>query len=262
VSQDRVSEDSGDIFSVKPIERLLEAQRRIIELSEKKGIRISVIGGGPAALEVAGNVWRLGKNDCRHMPRIQLLAGREFMSRYSKKIRRRARKSLIKRDISIIESGYVKEVKTGQITLESGEKYSCDFIFLAHGVHPSGIFKASGLPTGPDGGLLVNRYLQSTEYSEIFGGGDCIYFQDRPLDKVGVYAVRENPVIFANLMASLEGGSLISFDPGGDYLLVYNMGDDTGILMKKWLVMGGRPAFIIKDYIDRKFMAKFQAIER
>jgi len=25
--------------------------------------------------------------------------------------------------------------------------------------------------------------------------------------------------------------------------------------------MSGRPAFMIKDYIDRKFMVKFQAIE-
>jgi hypothetical protein len=32
--------------------------------------------------------------------------------------------------------------------------------------------------------------------------------------------------------------------------------------MKKWLVMSGRAAFMIKDYIDRKFMTKFQAIER
>jgi NADH dehydrogenase FAD-containing subunit len=262
VSRDHVSEDRGDIFSVKPIERLLEAQRRIMELSENKDIHVSVIGGGPAALEVAGNVWRLGKDHCRNRPRISLFAGRGLMSRYSDKIRKRAIKSLKKRHITIIESGYVKDVKTGQITLETKEDFSCDFIFLAHGVHPSNIFRASGLPTGPDGGLLVNQYLQCTEYPEMFGGGDCIYFQDHPLDKVGVYAVRENPVIFNNLLASLEGGALIPFDPGGDYLLVYNMGDHTGILMKKWLVMSGRLAFMIKDYIDRRFITKFQAIEK
>ena len=262
VSQDNVTENSGDIYSVKPIEKLLEAQRRIIELLDKKDISVSVVGGGPAALEVAGNVWRLGKEHCRNMPHIAVFAGRELMSRYSKKIRKLARRSLSKRDIAIIESGYVKDVRTGHVTLDTGEEFPCDFIFLAHGVHPSEIFRASGLPTGPDGGLLVNQYLQCTEYPEIFGGGDCIYFQDSPLNKVGVYAVRENPVIFANLMASLEGGPLTPFDPGGDYLLVYNMGDNTGILMKKWLVMSGRLAFMIKDYIDRKFMVKFQAIER
>jgi NADH dehydrogenase FAD-containing subunit len=111
------------------------------------------------------------------------------------------------------------------------------------------------------GGLLVNKYLQCTAHPEIFGGGDCIYFKDRPLDKVGVYAVRQNPVLYQNLMASLEETVLQPFDPGG-YHLIFNMGDDTGILRKKRLVFGERLAFLIKDHIDRKFIRKFQAIEQ
>jgi len=39
------------------------------------------------------------------------------------------------------------------------------------------------------------------------------------------------------------------------------MGDGTGVLRKKWILFEGRLAFIIKDYIDRKFMKKFQSIE-
>jgi NADH dehydrogenase FAD-containing subunit len=170
--------------------------------------------------------------------------------------------SLKKRGIKILEKDYVKDIKAGRITLESGQRYNTDFIFLALGVKPSPIFKESDLPTGPDGGLVVNKYLQCTAYPEIFGGGDCIYFKDRPLDKVGVYAVRQNPVLYQNLMASLEETVLQPFDPGGDYLLIFNMGDDTGILRKKRLVFGGRLAFLIKDHIDRKFIRKFQAIEQ
>jgi hypothetical protein len=49
-----------------------------------------------------------------------------------------------------------------------------------------------------------------------------IYFKNQPLDKVGVYAVRENQVLYQNLMASIEGRALQPFDPGGDYLLIFN----------------------------------------
>jgi NADH dehydrogenase FAD-containing subunit len=108
---------------------------------------------------------------------------------------------------------------------------------------------------------LVNAYLQCTEHPEIFGDGDCIYFQDHPLDKVGVYAVRENPVIYHNLMARLEGAALRVFDPGGDYLLIFNMGDGNGIFMKRRIIFQDKLAFKIKDYIDIKFMRKFQEIE-
>ena len=66
------------------------------------------------------------------------------------------------------------------------------------------------------GGLLVNKYLQCTAHPEIFGGGRCIYLKDRPLDKVGVYAVRQNPILYQNLMASLEETVLQPFDPVGE----------------------------------------------
>ena len=69
------------------------------------------------------------------------------------------------------------------------------------------------------------------------------------------------PVLYHNLMAALEGEPLQVFNPGGDYLLIFNMGDGKGVLKKKWLTFDGRLAFVIKDYIDRKFMKKFQAIE-
>ena len=114
------------------------------------------------------------------------------------------------------------------------------------------------MAVGPDGGLLVNRYLQSPDYPEIFGGGDCISFAPQPLDKVGVYAVRENPILFHNLKAYLQDKELMPFDPGGDYLLIFNLGNGQGVLRKKRLFFTGKLAFWIKDWIDKKFMAKFQ----
>lgn len=104
----------------------------------------------------------------------------------------------------------------------------------------------------------MNRFLQHPDYPEIFGGGDCIWYQDQPLDKVGVYAVRENPVLFHNLKAYLQGESLQGFDPGGEYLLIFNLGNRQGVLRKKWFQLTGGIAFMIKDFIDRKFMKDFQ----
>ena len=256
-----IDDDAKDIFTVKPIERLIEAQKRLLELVSVKEITVGIVGGGPSSAEIAGNVWRLTRGFNKMMPKIQIFAGNRFMSRFPDKVRRKVAESLTRRKIEILEHGYAKAIQSGKVVLESGRSYDSNVIFLAQGVRPSPIFKVSGLPTGPDNGLLTNKYLQSPAYSNIFGGGDCIYFKDRPLDKVGVYAVRENPVLYHNLMVSLEGGKLQAFDPGTDYLLIFNMGDGTGVLKKKWLLFGGRLAFVIKDYIDRKFMRRFQSME-
>ena len=253
--------ETKNIYTSKPIERLLEARDRIKASLSEKSLRIGVVGGGPSSVEIGGNVWKLCKNKPNSAD-ITVFAGSTLMARFPEGIQKRARKSLLNRGIKIFEGKRIKGIKDSSVVLDTGETYAFDFIFLGLGVRPNPIFKNSNLPVGPDDGLLVNKYLQSTEYKDMFGGGDCIYFKDQPLNKVGVYAVRENPVLLHNLMAQLEGRALQPFNPGGDYLLIFNMGDETGILKKKWITFSGKLAFTIKDYIDIKFMKKFQAIEK
>lgn len=256
-----VAGDDQDIFLVKPIERLLEAKQRFIEFVAQKKVAVGIVGGGPSAAEISGNLLQLARENEGRAPSITIFSGRRLMDRFPEPVRGRVERNLKRRGVRIIEKDYVEAVKSGRIYIRSGQTHAVDVVFLALGVVPSAMFKASGLPTGPDGGLRVNRFLQSTAYPNLFGGGDCIYFEDAPLDKVGVYAVRQNPVLFHNLKAALEGNALQPFGPGGDYLLIFNLGERTGVLHKRWLTFGGRPAFIAKDFIDRRFMQKFQSIE-
>jgi NADH dehydrogenase FAD-containing subunit len=151
-----------------------------------------------------------------------------------------------------------REVQDGRAVLDNGTSLAYDFAFLALGIEPPPLFRDSGLPIGEDGGLLVDTHLQGVEHPEIFGGGDCISFGPRPLDKVGVYAVRQNPVLLHNLLAALEGRELKVFEPQADYLLIFNLGDGRGIFRRRGWVWDGRPAFWLKDRIDRRFMRKFQ----
>ncbi len=262
VPQDGIAGGQEDIFTVKPIERLEAARNRLLELAGGGRVAIGIVGGGPSSAEIAGNILQLAKRRGLAPPEITIFSGSSFMKRFPAPVRRRVRDNLEGRGVRIVEGGYVQRVETRQVTLADGRHFRPQVIFLAVGVKPSPLFAASALPVGPEGGLLVNRYLQSPAHPEIFGGGDCIYFQDEPLDKVGVYAVRENPVLYHNLLAGLEGGELEAFAPGGDYLLIFNLGEGMGVLHKRWLTFGGRLAFLVKDYIDRKFMRRFQALEK
>ncbi len=256
-------EQPGNIYSVKPIEALMEARNKLKDLNLNRRVVVSVVGGGPSAAEVAGNIWQLSRKFKRNNPFvIRVFAGQRFMAGFPKEVSRRVRRILLRRGIEIVETGYVKFVDRDAVVLTSGAEFPSDFTFMALGVKPSAIFKTSGIPTGPDGGMRVNRFLQSVDYPEIFGGGDCIYFEDQPLDKVGVYAVRQNPVLCNNLMAALDGTPLEPFDPGPPYLLIFNLGGGVGVLKKNALVFSGRLAFWIKDFIDSRFMKKFQAVEK
>jgi NADH dehydrogenase FAD-containing subunit len=262
VNRDILEGDMAGIYTVKPIERLMSARDEILSRAARDTIAIGIVGGGPSAVEIAGNIHLLLQSPGMKPAGIRILTRSRIMPHHPEGIRTRAEASLGKRGIEIHENCMVQHISAGSVTEATGKRHDFDIIFLASGVEPNRVFRISGLETGPDGGLLVNRYLQHKQHEEIFGGGDCICFEEHPLDKVGVYAVRQNPVLLHNLMASLEGGDLIAFEPGGAYLLIFNLGDGTGILHKWRVQFGGRLAFKIKDQIDRKFMRSFQAFER
>jgi NADH dehydrogenase FAD-containing subunit len=251
------TQGAENVFTVKPIVSLLKARQVILNLIQSGRPRILIVGGGPAGLEIAGNAWRLVREN-RGIGRFTLLAGRKLFSRFPARVGRLARRSLLARGIELVEGSRLRKLEPNLARLDDGREYFFDIALLALGVRPSGPFRESGLPTGRDGGLLLNANLQSPGHPEIFGGGDCIVFQDKPLDKVGVYAIRQNPILYHNLMAALEGKGLRPFIPEDVYLLIFNLGDGRGIFWRKNWIFGGRLAFRIKDHIDRKFMRTFQ----
>ena len=252
-----ISGDQERIFTVKPIERLYEAREVIATQSTLRPLKVAVVGGGPAGAEISGNLRQL-LVESSHPAQVYLYAGHRFMGRFPEAVRDKSRSFLERAGVEIIENGYLQRIEDMRLVFDGEQSEALDFILLATGVHPSPFFKAAGMAVGPDGGLLVNRFLQHVDFPEIFGGGDCISFQEQELDKVGVYAVRENPVLFHNLKAMIQGQPLQAFDPGGDYLLIFNLGQGKGVLRKRWLNLSGRLAFRIKDWIDRKFIEQFQ----
>ena len=245
------------IITVKPIEKLLMARRRILSDLKTRDVKVTVVGGGPTGVEVAGNLERMARNetgDCR----ITLVAGSRLLAEFKPGVRRLALRSLNRRRVRVIEDARVNGVQDGQAELSNGDVLETDYAFMAVGVKPSPLFADSGLPTGGDGGMLVNQFLQSVDYPELFGGGDCICFEPQPLAKVGVYAVRQNPVLLHNLLGMLNGGPLQEFVPQATFLLALNMGDGTAVVRWHSLVWGGALGFALKNYIDRKFMREFQ----
>jgi NADH dehydrogenase FAD-containing subunit len=252
------SSEQDNIVAVKPVVNLLKAKHAILE-AVKTGTtwKYIVIGGGPAGVEVCSNLWRLlsvngGKG------KIVLIAGEMLMPGAPEKVRRLALQSLAGRGVETVEGSFVKTIEQDSVVLTDGRTFDFNLVFVAIGIRPAPLFADSGLPTGPDRGLLVNAHLQSIAHPEIFAGGDCASLQGHALAKVGVYAVRENPILFHNLKAALEGGEMMRFIPQSHYLLIFNMGNGRGIFWKKNWVWDGRLAFLLKDYIDRRFMKMFQ----
>ena len=247
-----------DVFPVKPIENLYAARERILSMAGKGRVRVGVCGGGPAAVEIAGNAHAAGKKGKGGGCRVQVFSAGPVLGGMPGRARRMAQSHLVKEGIEIFSGHPVLSVESGAVRLENEAVYPQGIVFLATGIRPPKIFTESKLETSPDGGLLVNRFLQSPAFPEIFGGGDCISFAPRPLARVGVHAVRQGPVLMNNLLARLNNGRLCPFEPQADYLVILNLGGGYGIFSRGAIRFGGRSAFWIKDFIDKTFMRKYR----
>jgi NADH dehydrogenase FAD-containing subunit len=257
VPMDLLDSTGADVFPVKPIENLLAARRKIREAGLGKKFRVIVVGGGSAAVEIAANLGHLGR-DTGKIGGITLVSRSAVLGDFPEKARAQARGALARWGVETIEGIAVESIDNGGVRLEDGANLEGDMVFVAIGIRPSSLFRDSRLPTAKDGGLLVNDSLQCVDHPELFGGGDCVSLEGSPLARVGVYAVRQNRPLHRNLSAFLDGRPLQRFDPGGDYLLILNLGDRMGLFRRKGIVWSGRLAFHLKDYLDTRFMRKFQ----
>jgi NADH dehydrogenase FAD-containing subunit len=259
VPLERLGGTGPGVVPVKPIAGLAAAREQILATatSADQPLRLLVVGGGPAGVEIAGNLCRLVEE--HHLnAELTLVAGSRLLGGFPPRLRTKAFDSLSLRQVTLCEGCRVVAVNHNRAVLDDGRFLAYDFAFVATGIVPPSVFRQSQLPVGPDGGLLVNAQLQSVGHPELFGGGDCIHFAPHPLDKVGVHAVRQNPILLHNLLAALENKTLQSYAPQRDYLLIFNLGDGRGLLRRNGFIIAGRPAFRLKDWIDRRFMRRFQ----
>ncbi|MHC1790728.1 FAD-dependent oxidoreductase [Solidesulfovibrio sp.] len=246
------------VYTAKPIENLLLARQAIESRVEAGGtVRVMVAGGGAAGFELAAGVLGLFDRLGVKTPSLTVAAPRGLLPGWPDRAGRLAEASLTRRGATICAARVVGLAGRGA-ALSDGTTRPCDFVLAATGTRPPDLFAAAGLSAEADGGLMVTARLQSPFHPEIFGGGDCIHFGPAPLPRAGVYAVRQGPVLAANLLAFLAGRELLPFrDTGKNYLALLNCGDGRAILRKGPFVAEGTWAMTLKDWIDRRFMRSF-----
>jgi len=248
-----------EAFLVKPIENLERVRVAILDKIQAGNTKILLIGAGPAGVELTGNILRLVRNHGAQAQVKLASATDRILPNTTHRAARLAEHSLLQRGAQIFPNFIAKSMGAGCAYSQSGDVITYNIVILTIGIVPSDVFTVSGLKTSTDGALLVNDFLHSEAYPEIFGGGDCIAIQGKSLPRIGVYAVRESPILYQNLLARLTAKPLVAFKPQKRYLLILNLGDGTGIFVRRPFAWDGKLAFVLKNFIDTRFVLKFQS---
>jgi selenide,water dikinase len=233
--------EGARIFATKPVEPFVAA------LGDLGAGEVAVIGAGHGGVELAAAL-KLGA-------RVTLIAGRAGLSpSATPAARAMIARRLAARGVAVIDSVDALSADAAAVTLDDGRRIAADAIILAAGVAPPPLIAALGLPKDARGFLRVTTELQSEGDASIFAAGDCASVAS--VDKAGVYAVRQGPVLAANLRAALDGAPLRVFRPQTDYLTILSFWPDGAVAIRGALAAEGRWADRWKEQIDRRFVAR------
>jgi selenide,water dikinase len=223
--------------------------------------KIAVVGGGAAGIELAFTLEARLRRVNRRAAVTLFEAAPQPLSSLPAASRRRLLREAASRGIALRGGARVTRVDAEGLWLEQGRE-AADLVVWATGAAPWPWLAGAALPLDAAGYLRVEPTLQVVGHDDLFAVGDCAGLDGAPwVPKAGVYAVREGPVLEANLRARLAGGRLRAYRPQRDFLALLNLGDGLALGSKWRLAMCGRSVWRLKDRIDRGFVRRFQVLE-
>ena len=253
-------------LSTRPIGRFVaRIDAALDDLARRPGgqpAEVVVVGAGAGGVELAFCLQARLSAEGRGA-RVHLLgAGPHPLPGQPQRVVGRVRAAARARGIAVRDGVRVAAITDDAVHLEGGGRIPADLVVWVAGAAPHGLARDSGLPTEDRGFVRIDDQLRVVGRSDLFAVGDCAVLDSWPgCPRAGVHAVRQGPVLAANLAASLRGARLETYSPQRDFLTLLNLGDGRAIGARNGLALDSRVAFALKDRIDRRFMQRFQVLQ-
>ncbi|WP_418591821.1 selenide, water dikinase SelD [Ponticoccus sp. (in: a-proteobacteria)] len=218
---------------------------------------VAVIGGGIAGAEIALALTHALRARGR-TPRVHLVERHTILSGLHAGQASGLRAALQAAGIEVHEQTEAARIDAEGVLTNRG-RIEAGFVCAAAGARAQPWLARSGLST-TEGFLDIAADLRCSD-PRVFAAGDCAHMVETPRPKAGVYAVRQAPVLFDNLRATLSGQTALRrYRPQGDYLKLISLGRKSAIGGRFGLTVSGPWVWRWKDRIDRRFMDRFHAL--
>ncbi|MEO1308844.1 MAG: FAD-dependent oxidoreductase, partial [Pseudomonadota bacterium] len=249
-------------IGAKPLDRFADAWDAYIaqvKSGEKTG-QVAVIGGGVAGCELALAMHhRL--TDMGVSPHISIIERATALQGADEKSQTQLRDRLKSASIVLKEQCSVQRLTAEGVVTETNDVIPAELTIGAAGARPHDWLAHQGLEHEA-GFLTVDRFLRSVSDHSIYAAGDCAHMKGSPRPKAGVFAVRQAPILLANLRADLSRGPRRVFKPQKRFLKLISLGGKDAIAEGYGINPSGPWLWRLKDKIDRDFMHKLSTLPR
>jgi NADH dehydrogenase FAD-containing subunit len=252
-------EGSEHAWPVKPIEGLWRLRNHLEQRLANNGpYRVTVIGGGPTGCEIAANLLALGRRLAAPLHIHLFTADEHLLPDAPPGAGKFMHRMLEDKGATIHLRAPIQTIGPDYVSDKAGSDWSSHLTVLATGLRPPSWLGSLGLPLGEEGGVAVGPTLQSTGDPDIFAIGDCAEFSPRALPRLGVFGVRQAPVLLNNVMALANGKPLRDYCPQRRWLSILNLGDGRALAMWGPYYLHGRICMKWKNWLDQRFLKRYR----
>ena len=252
---------------VKPIYQFNQRWMALLDRVRKHvgKTTIAVVGAGAGGVELTlamqhrlrSELSKLGRNP-DDLSFHLFHADQKILPTHNASVRSSFERVLRDRGVVMHTGSAVNQVSQRGLRTASGEQLDADEIMWVTWAGGAPWLKQTGLSLDDSGFIKVNDNLQTLDDPLIYAAGDIASMVNYPLEKAGVFAVRQGKPLTENLRRTMLGEPLKAYRPQRSWLALISTGDKYAIASRGGLHFKGAWVWRWKDEIDRKFMDKFQ----
>jgi selenide, water dikinase len=256
------------VVPVKPISNFVQRWEQLVErvLATQEVARIGVVGAGAGGVELTlAMQFRLrqllqeaGRTDTLE---YHLFSGSAtILPTHNRHVQAKFRRVLAARGVHVHEGCHVVEVHEEGLRCADGSVHRLDeILWVTDAIAPAWLAEA-GLAVDERGFVQVQATLQSVSHADVFAAGDVAAVVPYPREKAGVFAVRQGKPLEQNLRRALLGRAPKPFVPQKKWLALVSTGDKYAVASRGGWSLEGRWVWRWKDWIDRRFMRKYNEL--
>jgi NADH:ubiquinone reductase (H+-translocating) len=220
-------------------------------------------GGGATGVELAGELAEMlpavasGHGLAADRPAVQLVeAGPTILAGSSPQLIAKASKILTDLGVQVCTNATIAAATDDGFRLKDGQLATGGVFVWAGGLKAPEVVADSGLPTGHNGRVKVDKYLRVLDHPEIYVAGDLASVVDprtgHVLPPLAQAALDEGDTVARNLHADLTGRQLEAFAFHNKGFVV-SVGTRRGVADIAGITTGGRLAHLLKDAIEWEY---------
>lgn len=249
------------LLPAKPLDHFFNAWPKILAAAKSHyGYRLAVVGGGAAGVEIALAV-RYAFTQARVAGHVDLVTSASgLLPGHDSGVKHRVAGALAKALIAVhgLRGTGVPE----GVMLSDASLIPADCVIAATGARAPSWLMLSHLMLDEYGYIAVDKRHLSHSHPNVFAAGDVCSRQDTAMARSGVHAVHAGPMLASNLLAVGAGQPLKTYQPRRRSLYLLACGPKHAIASWGGFSAGGRWVWHWKDWIDRRFVARFSNPQR